>query len=90
MRQISFSDSLLQLLDHHNFIPAAGMLVGIVAIVALATVIIVVTKLVLSHRQRIAMIARGMHPDALYTELVDEPTSLPGDRATAPPTGSET
>ncbi|HEY1601391.1 MAG TPA: hypothetical protein VGG64_17450 [Pirellulales bacterium] len=89
MRQISFSDSLLQLLDHHNFLPAAGMLVGVVAIVAMTTAIIVVTKLVLSHRQRIAMIARGIHPDALYTEMIEEPTSSPGARPTALPNHGE-
>jgi len=77
MYQTSGTEWLLQLLDHRNFLPAAGMVVGIIAIIAGATVIIVVSKLCLSHRQRMAMIARGMHPDAVFTELVDEPQDAP-------------
>jgi hypothetical protein len=81
MNQLSTSDWLLQLLDHKNFLAAAGMLLGAIAILTVATIVIVVAKLALSHRQRMAMIARGMHPDAILTEMVDEPppsASLPG------------
>ncbi len=66
------NDYFLQLLDHPNFIPVAGMIVGAVAIVAAATVTIVLARLALAHRQRMAMIARGMHPDAVITEYDDE------------------
>ena len=89
MQQVSSSDWLLQLMDHRNFLPAAGITLGAVAIIAFATVIIVVTKLSLSHRQRIAMIARGMHPDAMLMEMVDEPTSDLGSGAAARPNGGE-
>lgn len=67
------SDYFLQLLDHPNCIPVAGMIVGAVAIVAGATVTIVLARLALAHRQRMAMIARGMHPDAdIYEDQADE------------------
>jgi hypothetical protein len=63
MRVETTSDWFLKLMDHHNFIPFAGMLVGALAIVTIATVIIVVSRLGLTHRQRMAMIRAGMHPD---------------------------
>lgn len=68
---------LLRLLDHPNFLPFGGLVLGAIAIVATATITIVVTKLALAHRQRMAMIARGLHPDALIGEM---------DEAPAPPT----
>lgn len=73
MRQTTSIDGLLQLLEHPNFVPAMGMVVAIVAIVSAAVMLIVVTKLWLSHRQRMALIAQGMHPDAYGSDLVDEP-----------------
>jgi hypothetical protein len=72
MQQTSPYDGLMRLLEHNNFVPAAGMLVGVVAIVAIAVSVTVIAKLLLSHRQRMAMIARGMHPDAVITEVVEE------------------
>ncbi len=68
MQQATAYDRLLQLLDHPNCIPVAGMIVGVIAIVAAATVLIFVTKFTLAHRQRMAMIARGMHPDADFAD----------------------
>ena len=39
------------------------VLLSVVAIVAGAVVIIVIAKLVITHRERMAMIRRGIHPD---------------------------
>ena len=78
MSEVSTSDWFLQLLDHRHFLPAAGMLVGVVAIVAAATVVIVLSKVWASHRQRMTMIARGMHPDAILDEIADEPPAASG------------
>ncbi len=64
----------LKLMDHHNFIPFAGMLVGVIAIITIATVIITTSRLGLVHRQRMAMIRQGMHPDAI---VVEEPAAPP-------------
>jgi hypothetical protein len=80
MQQVTGYDRLLQLLDHPHFIPVAGMIVGVVAILAAALVAILVPKLWFSHRQRMAMIARGMHPDA----IVDDPLPPEGE----PPHGT--
>lgn len=78
MQQVSTTDWLLQLLDHRHFLPAAGMLLGAIAIVTIATVIITVVKLSLAHRQRMAMIARGMHPDDVLAEGPEQaPPQLP-------------
>jgi hypothetical protein len=63
MRPETTSDWFLKLMDHDNFIPFAGMVVGVIAIVAAATVIITISRLWLTHRQRMAMIREGMHPD---------------------------
>ena len=41
---------------------ALGVLLPFVAVIALAVVIIV--KLLIRHRERMAMIERGMHPDS--------------------------
>jgi len=64
MRPETTSDWFLKLMDHHNFIPFAGMVVGVIAIIAAATVIITTLRLWLTHRQRMAMIREGMHPDS--------------------------
>jgi len=69
MEQVSPVDPWLRLMDHENFIPVAGM---IVAIIAAAVVVIVCAKLWLAHRQRMAMIAQGMHPDGEIEDLDGE------------------
>ena len=73
MQQTSSIDWLMQLMDHRHFIPAAGMLVGVVAIISGAVVTVALAKLWLAHRQRMEMIARGMHPDGPYVDEVLEP-----------------
>ena len=64
MRAETTSDWFLKLMDHPNFLAFAGMLVGALAIVTVATVIITLSRFCLAHRQRMAMIREGMHPDA--------------------------
>lgn len=72
------TDWFMQLMDHRHFLPAAGMLLGAIAIISVATIIITVSKLAFSHRQRMAMIARGMHPDDVLAEEAEQgPTQLP-------------
>jgi hypothetical protein len=78
------TDWFMQLLDHRHFLPAAGMLLGAIAIIAVATVVVTVVRFSLSHRQRMAMIARGMHPDDAFSEPDDEAHAVPGE---APPHG---
>jgi hypothetical protein len=71
MNQTAPDDWLLRLLDHHNAIPVAGMIVGVIAIVCATIVVISIPKILLAHRQRMAMIDRGMHPDG-FIEEIDE------------------
>jgi hypothetical protein len=70
MQADTWSGWFLKLMDHHNFVPFSGMVVGVIAIITIATVIITVSRLWLTHRQRMAMIRQGMHPDAV---VIDEP-----------------
>lgn len=83
MQQTTPDDWLLKLLDHHNAVPVAGMIVGVIAIVCGTIVAIMLPKILLAHRQRMAMIDRGMHPDG-YIEEIDEagpaaaPSGVPG------------
>ena len=85
MRPETTSDWFLKLMDHPNFLPFAGMLVGVLAIVTVAAVIITLSRLFLTHRQRIAMIREGMHPDAglLSDETTVEDRSAPTSAAVA-------
>jgi hypothetical protein len=53
--QNSFIDCLLNKPD------ILGIMIPIIAIVALATIVII--KLLIRHRERMTMIERGMHPD---------------------------
>ncbi len=54
-----------------------GLLIPIVAI--LGGVGLALARLIMAHRERIAMIERGMHPDRpeLEAGLEDEPAELP-------------
>jgi hypothetical protein len=55
-----------------------GMMIPIVAIVA--GVAIVISRLLMRHRERMAMIERGMHPDhpeEAHLVEQDESTSVP-------------
>ncbi len=47
-----------------------GIMIPLVAILAMA--VIVVTKLAMRHRERMAMIERGMHPDNPEQAELDE------------------
>ncbi len=47
-----------------------GIMIPIVAILAMA--VIVITKLSMRHRERMAMIERGMHPDHPEQAELDE------------------
>lgn len=63
--QSSFSWS--ELLRHTELF---GIMIPIVAILAMA--VIVITKLSMRHRERMAMIERGMHPDHTQEAQPDE------------------
>jgi hypothetical protein len=71
MNQTVPEDWLLRLLDHQNAVPVAGMIVGVVAIICATIVAISLPRIWLAHRQRMAMIDRGMHPDG-FIEEIDE------------------
>lgn len=93
MNQTQPEDWWLRLLDHHNAVPVAGMIVGVIAIVCATIVAIALPKLLLAHRQRMAMIDRGMHPDG-YIEEIEEagaagaPPGAPGMPSIPPRVGN--
>lgn len=80
MNQTAPQDWWLRMMDHQNFVPVAGMCVGVIAIVCATIVAIALPRILLAHRQRMAMIDRGMHPDGYIDEL-EEVGPAPG----APP-----
>jgi|GEM_PF-3584799 len=84
MNQTTTEDWLLKLLDHHNSIPIAGMIVGVVAIVCATLILVTLPRLWLSHRQRMAMIDRGMHPDG-FIEEIEESGTEPASPGLNPP-----
>ena len=61
------SSSWSELLNHTELF---GIMIPIVAILAMA--VIVTTKLAMRHRERMAMIERGMHPDHPEEAELDE------------------